>query len=133
MRRLEVSGTSNDYLSEDEKRQLEDAVRILARMITRVILNEKLLVERPQYKEYRDSAVRTYQVTAAGSPDEPLTLSVQTTARMLGLSRASAYEAIRTGQIPSIRFGRRIVVPRAALNRMISQADNCKPDDRQYG
>ena len=89
MRRLEISGTGNDRLSESEKQQLEDAVRILARMITRTILKEKSLVERPQCEKYRDSAVCTYQVTAAGSPDEPLTLSAQTTARMLGLSRAS--------------------------------------------
>jgi len=130
MRRLEISGTDNDHLSEDEKRQLEDAVRILARMITRAVLNEKLLVERPQYKEYRYSAVRPYQVTAAGSPDEPLTLSVQATARMLGLSRASAYEAIRTGQIPSIRFGKRIVVPRVALERMLAEANNYGSDHR---
>lgn len=81
-------------------------------------------MERSQYEECGDSAVDTHQVTTKGSPDEPLTLSVQATAKILGVSRGSAYEAIRTGQIPSIRFGKRIVVPRAALNRMISQADN---------
>ncbi|MGA8849395.1 MAG: helix-turn-helix domain-containing protein [Dehalococcoidia bacterium] len=54
-------------------------------------------------------------------------------AKVLGLSRASAYEAVRTGQIPSLRFGKRILVPRAALNEMISQAANCRSDRTQYG
>ena len=94
-------------------------------MITRALLREKSLLERSQYAEYRDSAVRSYQVTTAGKPDEPLTQSVQTAAEMLGFTRSSAYEAVRTGQIPSIRFGKRIVVPRPALNRMLLQADNC--------
>lgn len=125
MERLEIGGTGNDHLAENEKRQLEDALSILTRMITRALLREKSLLERSQYAEYRDSAVHSYQVTTAGKPDEPLTLSVQTAAEMLGLTRSSAYEAVRTGQIPSIRFGKRIVVPRAALNRMLSQADNC--------
>jgi excisionase family DNA binding protein len=39
--------------------------------------------------------------------------------RVLGLSRASTYEAARRGDIPAIRFGRRIVVPTAALRRML--------------
>ncbi|MBE9500994.1 MAG: helix-turn-helix domain-containing protein [Chloroflexi bacterium] len=99
-------------------------------MVTRTVLREKLLLERSQYEEYRDSTVRTYQVTTAGRPHEPLALSVKAAARISGLSRASAYEAARTGQIPSLRFGKRIVVPRAASNRMLSQADNCRSDHR---
>ncbi|MDE3205945.1 MAG: helix-turn-helix domain-containing protein [Acidobacteriota bacterium] len=35
----------------------------------------------------------------------------------LGISRASAYEAVRRGDIPAIRIGRRILVPRVALQR----------------
>jgi len=38
---------------------------------------------------------------------------------VLGLSRASTYEAARRGDIPTIRFGRRVVVPTAALRRML--------------
>ncbi len=97
-------------------------------MVTKTVLREKLLPETSQYEEYCDSTVRTYQVTTAGRPDEPLALSVKAAASILGLSPASAYEAVRTGQIPSLRFGKRIVVPRATLNRMLSQADNCKSD-----
>ena len=131
MERLEINRTGNDHFSEKEKQQLEDALRILARMITRVILKERSLDERSQYEECHHSTERCYKFIDEGSSGEPLTLSVQAAAQMLGLSRASAYEAIRTGQIPSIRFGKRIAVPRAALNSMLSQAGNCKVDGVQ--
>jgi hypothetical protein len=130
MKRPEISRTGNDDLTENQKRQLEDALSMLVRMVTKTALREKLPLERSQYEEYRDSTVRTYQVTTAGRPDEPLALSVRAVVRISRLSRASAYEAVRTGQMPSLRFGKRIVVPRAALNRMLSQADNCTSDHR---
>lgn len=39
--------------------------------------------------------------------------------RALGLSRASTYDAVARGQIPAIRVGRRLLVPTAALRRML--------------
>ena len=51
------------------------------------------------------------------------TLTVSETAKRLGVSRNSAYEAVRTGEIPSIRIGSRILVPLAALDRMLSGAE----------
>jgi excisionase family DNA binding protein len=50
---------------------------------------------------------------------EPKTCTVETAAKMLGISRASAYEGVRTGQIPSIHIGKRIVIPLLALERML--------------
>lgn len=41
------------------------------------------------------------------------------TAKELRLSRNGTYEAIRRGEIPSIRIGRRIVVPRVALQKKL--------------
>ena len=52
--------------------------------------------------------------------NEPLVLSVPTVARLLCISKGSCYEAVRQGQIPSLRFGRRIVIPRAALDRLLA-------------
>ena len=42
------------------------------------------------------------------------------TGRALDLSRSSTYEAARRGEIPTIRFGRRLVVPTVALRRMLA-------------
>ena len=50
---------------------------------------------------------------------ERLTVTVDETAALLGISRSVAYESVRTGTIPSIRIGKRILVPRAALERML--------------
>ena len=44
-----------------------------------------------------------------------ITLTVEETASALGLGRTAAYEAVRRGQLPSRRLGRRIVVPVPAL------------------
>jgi excisionase family DNA binding protein len=52
-----------------------------------------------------------------------VTYSVDEAAKILGISRNSAYAACAAGTIPSIRIGeRRILVPAAALERMLSGA-----------
>lgn len=48
-------------------------------------------------------------------PAQVPTLTVDTVAKFLHVSRASAYQAVHSGEIPSIRVGRRILVPTAAL------------------
>jgi excisionase family DNA binding protein len=52
----------------------------------------------------------------------PDTYTVEEAARKLGIGRNSCYEAARTGQLPSIRIGKRILVPRVALERMLAGA-----------
>jgi excisionase family DNA binding protein len=51
---------------------------------------------------------------------ERLTHTVAETARLLGISRGAAYEGVASGEIPSIRIGRRLLVPRAALSRLLN-------------
>ncbi|MBM3155278.1 MAG: helix-turn-helix domain-containing protein [Chloroflexi bacterium] len=50
-----------------------------------------------------------------------LCLSVPEAARLLGISRGLGYELAQTGKLPIIRFGRRLLVPKAALDRMLNQ------------
>jgi excisionase family DNA binding protein len=40
-----------------------------------------------------------------------LTLTVQEAGTLLGISRTLAYDLVRRGEIPSLRIGRRVVVP----------------------
>ncbi len=54
------------------------------------------------------------------------TLTVDETASALGISRNAAYEGVRRGEIPSIKVGRRLLVPRAALERMLEQPSEPK-------
>ncbi|MGX1323743.1 hypothetical protein AB7M17_007196 [Bradyrhizobium sp. USDA 377] len=48
-----------------------------------------------------------------------LTVPVDVAGRAIGLSRNAAYRATKTGEIPSIRIGGRIVVPTASLRKML--------------
>jgi excisionase family DNA binding protein len=48
-----------------------------------------------------------------------LTLTVEEAGTLLGISRTLAYELVRRGEIPSLRLGRRVVVPVRALERMV--------------
>jgi excisionase family DNA binding protein len=41
-------------------------------------------------------------------------------AALLRISRGSAYQAARAKEIPTIRIGRRLLVPLAALERMLT-------------
>ncbi|MFH1141151.1 MAG: helix-turn-helix domain-containing protein [Chloroflexota bacterium] len=48
--------------------------------------------------------------------------SVEEAGLALGVGRQLAYELVRQGKIPSLRLGRRLVVPKAALDRMLAEA-----------
>lgn len=51
------------------------------------------------------------------------TYTVDEAAERLGIGRNAAYEAIKRGELPALRIGRRLVVPRAALDRLLSGAE----------
>lgn len=50
------------------------------------------------------------------------TLSVEEAGEVLGLSRATAYAAANAGNLPVVRIGRRMVVPRFALEKLLLSA-----------
>lgn len=56
---------------------------------------------------------------AAELSELPPTISVERAARLLGLSRSAAYRAAATGQLPTLAFGRRRVVPTVRLMQML--------------
>jgi excisionase family DNA binding protein len=56
------------------------------------------------------------------SPTDPLgslTLTVPEAGQLLGLGRSAAYEAARRKEIPTIRIGRRLLVPVPLLRLML--------------
>lgn len=53
---------------------------------------------------------------------ERKTLTVDEAARLIGWSRVKAYAAIKAGVLPAIRFGRRIIIPVAALDNWLATA-----------
>jgi excisionase family DNA binding protein len=59
---------------------------------------------------------------------ECLTFTVDEAAALLGLSRNLAYAGVASGEIPSVKIGRRILVPRLALERLLASAASNKTD-----
>ena len=49
----------------------------------------------------------------------PPTLTIERAAKLLGLSRSSAYRAAANGQLPTLAFGRRLFVPTVRLLEML--------------
>ena len=65
-------------------------------------------------KEMRSTKFKNYE-------DLPLTLTAPEVGEVLGISRASAYELVRSKGFPSIRIGTRILVPKDKLIAWINE------------
>ena len=62
--------------------------------------------------------------------EERLTLSVPEAAKILGIGRNLCYDLVRRGEIPVLRCGHRLVIPRAALEKLLADP---KPPIQQLG
>lgn len=52
---------------------------------------------------------------------ESLMYTVDEVASLLGIARGKAYEHVRRGDIPSIRMGRRFLIPRERFHAWVNQ------------
>lgn len=59
--------------------------------------------------------------------DRKLTCTVSEAAELLGIGRGSAYEAARSGQLPVVRIGRRLLVPLSALEKILDRPVEALP------
>jgi excisionase family DNA binding protein len=57
-------------------------------------------------------------------PNTRRTIDVEEAGRILGISRNLAYAAVRAGTIPSLKIGKRVVVPIEAFERYIATNTN---------
>lgn len=55
------------------------------------------------------------------APLEPLALKVEQVAELLAVSRSQAYALVRRGDLPSVRVGNAIRIPRRALEAWIEE------------
>ncbi|MGZ4753434.1 MAG: helix-turn-helix domain-containing protein [Acidimicrobiia bacterium] len=53
--------------------------------------------------------------------EERLVWTVEEAARLLGISRAHAYELVARGELPHLRLGRRVVVPKHAIEALLAR------------
>ena len=56
----------------------------------------------------------------AGPGDrQPLTVTIPQAAQLLGISVSKAYEAARSGQLPTVRVGSRVLISRRRLEELV--------------
>lgn len=65
--------------------------------------------------------------------DTRIVLTVLEAARALGVGRNQAYAAVRRGDLPALRVGRRLLIPRAALERLVDPGAGSSPPQRVGG
>ena len=53
--------------------------------------------------------------------EERLTYSIPEAAKILGIGRNLCYDRVKTGEIPAIKIGRRLLVPRKALAKFLEE------------
>ena len=71
------------------------------------------------------SEVREKVRVGSADADDPshdaqrLTVSVEEAGRILGISRGAAYARAGDGSLPTVRLGKRLLVPKVALEKML--------------
>jgi excisionase family DNA binding protein len=54
------------------------------------------------------------------------TYTVEEAAAILGVGRSTAYEAANNGDIPAVRVGRRLLVPKLALQNLLNNGNGAR-------
>ncbi len=66
----------------------------------------------------KSASIRSYR---ADSIDTPLLVSVPEAARLLGVGKTLAWEMVRNGDLPKVNLGKRVLIPRAAIERLAGE------------
>ncbi len=70
-------------------------------------------------KKVRVGSIHTASAEVRSDDSERLTLSVEEAGRILGISRGAAYARAGDGSLPTLRLGKRLLVPKSALEKML--------------
>ena len=62
------------------------------------------------------------QTAIVDAVETSLVIDIQAAGAMLGLNKNAAYAAAKRGDIPTIRIGRLIKVPKLAFHKMLEEA-----------
>jgi excisionase family DNA binding protein len=72
-----------------------------------------MMAARPEITGRKPSGRRRH------APSERLVYTVPEAGRLLGLSRNASYDAAKRGDIPTLRIGRLLLVPKIPFHRML--------------
>jgi excisionase family DNA binding protein len=56
--------------------------------------------------------------------DEAMTLSVEHAARLIGISRTTAYRMVQSGELPAVKVGRRVLILKKPLMEMLEAEEH---------
>ncbi len=107
-----------ENLNPEELRQFEVGLRVLAKIIARAYRHD-LQTTAVREQSIKDKIVMPELL---GTANGRLTMSVSEVAKALGTSNSTVYAAVRQGQIPVIKWGKRILIPKIALAKMLDEA-----------
>ncbi len=62
--------------------------------------------------------------------EERLTLTIDECARLLGIGRNTAYDRVKTGELPVLKIGRRLLVPKRALEKLLQEGKPVTPAEQ---
>mgnify|MGYP001581180568 CR=1 FL=1 len=129
------------------KQSWDNGFRILARMIAEAYIKEQIekrhlelansgyVKDQPTTSTLAGGSSKIDRVSIASLkedsrlarkseqlPEDRLGFTVKDVAKFLGISHSSVYNAVKTGQIPSVKVGKRIVIPKDTLAQFLSSA-----------
>jgi excisionase family DNA binding protein len=79
-----------------------------------------MTTENIQKDQETRAARKNFAVAADSELSERLTYTVEQAGRALGISRAAAFKFANNGTLPVIRLGKRLLVPKVAIERMLA-------------
>ena len=71
----------------------------------------------------KDSGGGGRGLSCTATLDKRLCITVPEAAEMLAMSKNHAYAMVKSKEIPSIKFGKKILIPRAALEKMLEMGE----------
>jgi excisionase family DNA binding protein len=106
---------------------LERAVKIVAKIIVKAVMQE--LLSQGRVSGSYGNMIATFSMNDRESNDQKksLVFSVAEAAELLSISRGTAYTLVQTGQLPCIKYGRRMLIPKHALMKMLDEVGTVKP------
>ena len=109
----EVKGYDYEaYKSEEKERRKTNEIKIAIQKTTTKNKNEKQ--ESRGNNNMKNSNYQSYE-------DLPLFLNAELLAKVLGVGVSSAYELMHEKGFPSVRIGKRLIVPRDNLKRWMEE------------
>ena len=116
-------------LSPEERQSLDEFLIFLARVVARMIEKESAN-RRTTWEIWEDKVIaRTKPLVV--KPDQKLALSLEEASKLLGISRSLTDRAVKLGKIPSLIIGRRILIPRIGLYKMLENIGDKSPGDKK--